>query len=206
MRGETEVLSKYLPEKAIDLVFQTIVSGNIQLRISRVRKSKLGDFRPAANGGPHRVSVNRDLNPFHFLIVFVHELAHVVVHERYGRGVQAHGQQWKMAFREQMKPYFELGVFPKDIELSLSQYLKNAKAINGTDLQLAKVLARYDTRVVSGTDLEILPAGSLFKIPSGRVFRKLDKQRKRYKCQCVASGRLYLFNPIAKVEAVNAND
>lgn len=206
MPADTEILARYLPQPAINTVYEGLKNGNIRLTVSRSRKSKLGDFRPGAAGKSHRISVNGDLNPFHFLIVFVHEQAHALVYDRHGNKVMPHGQEWKEAYRILMQPYLEQHIFPDDIARSLKNYLLNAKAINGTDLALTRILARYDTHKSSGTELETLPEGSLFRASSGRVFKKLDRRRKRFKCLCMATGRLYLFNPVARVEMLDAND
>jgi hypothetical protein len=43
---------------------------------------------------------------------------------------------------------------------------------------------------------------ALFKLKNGRVFRKEEKLRKRYKCTEIKTRRVYLFSPIAEVELV----
>jgi len=45
---------------------------------------------------------------------------------------------------------------------------------------------------------------SLFKLKNGRVFRKEEKLRKRFKCTELKTKRIYLFSPIAEVELVEA--
>lgn len=206
MPADTTILARYLPEPAIGLVHDSLKINNIQLTISRSRKTKLGDFRPGLSGKRHRISVNGDLNPFHFLIVYVHELAHAVVHERHGNKVLPHGKEWKDAYRQLMQPYLNLNIFPAEVHIQLKKYLISAKAINGTDLGLTRVLAGYDEGKASGTQIELLPAGAVFRSANGKVFKKLDQRRKRFVCQCQTSGRLYLFNPLARVERLDAND
>jgi hypothetical protein len=43
---------------------------------------------------------------------------------------------------------------------------------------------------------------ALFKLKNGRVFRRDEKLRKRYKCTEIKTKRVYLFSPIAEVEMV----
>ena len=50
--------------------------------------------------------------------------------------------------------------------------------------------------------VEKLPHQALFKLKDGRVFRKEEKLRKRYKCVEVSSRRVYLFSPVAEVEHI----
>lgn len=206
MPGDREIIGKYVPEAALDLVYDTLIQHKFRLHISRKRATKLGDFRAGTKGSPHRISLNHDLNPYHFLVVFVHEYAHLVVYEQYGRRTQPHGIEWKTAYRKLMQPYFDRDVFPPDLRQALENYLVNAKAINGSDVSLARALANYDLKQSAGTDLEQLAEGTQFRTAAGRVFKKLDKQRKRYKCLCMATGRLYLFNPLAKVHPLSATD
>ena len=42
----------------------------------------------------------------------------------------------------------------------------------------------------------------MFKLKDGRIFRKEEKLRKRYKCVEVSSRRVYLFSPVAEVEHI----
>ncbi len=203
MDEDKQVLKKYLPADAVDMVYNSISSHKLQLRISRQRHSKLGDFRPGINGRPHRISLNHDLNPYNFLIVFVHELAHLVVFNQFRYRVMPHGKEWKTTFRELMKPYFEKQIFPDDIGLALKNYLRNAKAANGSDLELSRVLSEYDPHVEKNPRIETLPEGTLFRVPGGRVFKKMERMRKRYKCLCLDNNRLYLFNPLATVQPLN---
>ena len=76
--------------------------------LKRSRLTKLGDFRVNRASGQYSVSVNRDLNPYQFLITFIHELAHLKVAEDHPRSVKSHGAEWKNAFKELHK---ELKVF-----------------------------------------------------------------------------------------------
>jgi len=51
--------------------------------------------------------------------------------------------------------------------------------------------------------LKKLPAKAMFKLKDGRIFRKEEKLRKRYKCIEVHSKRIYLFSPVAEVELID---
>ena len=50
--------------------------------------------------------------------------------------------------------------------------------------------------------VEKLPVNAVFKIKDGRVFRKGEQLRKRFKCVEVSTKRVYLFSPVAEVELV----
>ena len=197
-----QILIKYLPEETLDPIIDLIVKENIFLRISRSRTTKLGDFRPAINNLPHRISVNHDLNKYSFLITLVHEIAHLLVWNKYKRKTKPHGLEWKIEFYQLMNSFLDKNIFPEDVEKALKKYLKNAKATSGSDLELTRCLQKYDDNPQQLV-LENIPINSVFQIPSGRIFKKKEKVRKRYKCVCMTNKRIYLVNPLVNVVLVN---
>jgi len=120
------ILKKYLPEQSVDLIYEWLQQYNIHLKVSRTRSSKLGDYRPPQNGKGHQVTVNHDLNRFAFLVTLVHEIAHMLVWEKHGNRVRAHGREWKDVYRQIMVPFFEEELFPEVVLTSTSAaYFKN---------------------------------------------------------------------------------
>lgn len=195
---EKEILEQYVPEAAVDLVLAQIKDHNIFFKISKSRNSKLGDYRPPIRSSVHRISVNHDLNPYSFLITFVHEVAHLVVFEKYGNRVSPHGKEWKMAYRVLMQPYLENGSFPEDIKTVLDKSLKNSKASSTSDIKLSRALKKYDTPTEE-IHVEELEEGVFFQIKNGRQFKKGERVRTRYKCQNLQNKRYYLFHPLTPV-------
>jgi len=198
MEKYRSILRKYLPEAAVDKVFDMLKEHRAHLKISRKRTSKLGDYRSPHKDNGHQITVNHDLNPYAFLITLVHELAHLLTWERYRNRVRAHGEEWKAAYRELMDPFMEMGIFPADIRQALQTYLMKSYASSGSDLNLSRVLRGYDA--CSGPSLEDLEEGSLFRLSNGRTFKKGPRVRKRYRCLCIDNNRIYLVNPLVKVE------
>ena len=103
-----------MPEKAIPIALHWLENSNVQLRITKSRSSKLGDYRPPVLKKYHRISVNHDLNQFHFLITLVHEYAHLKNWEQHQRNVKPHGPEWQKAFREYMQPFLQMDIFPSE--------------------------------------------------------------------------------------------
>ncbi len=194
-----QILQKYLPENSSELVFEWIKQYRIHLKITRSRKSKLGDFRPAHKGLPHRISINNNLNKYAFLITLVHEIAHLVVFNNYGNRVRPHGKEWKLAYRNLMNPFIIEKVFPEELEHIIYQYLKNAAASSNSNILLARALKKYDPDEDTGLHIEDLDENSIFKLSNGKVFKKLEKRRKRFKCKNLETGKYYLFDPLARV-------
>lgn len=202
MEQHREILAQYLPSAAVEPVFELIETHKVHLIITRHRKTKLGDFRPGVNGRPARISLNRSLNPFAFLLTFLHELAHQLVWVKYKRRVSPHGEEWKKAFRQLRRPFLSTAFFPQDILDLLQNEDAKIFAASTADTVLARKLKNYD-KAPTGQLLETLPQNSFFSLPDGRKFQKLSKRRKNYLCFCLTNKRNYIFNPLAEVYPVN---
>jgi SprT protein len=197
MKTNKEILSLYLPSKAIPPSIQLLESSSVQLWITRSRSSKLGDYRPPLNKKFHRISVNHDLNKYHFLITFIHEFAHLKNWELHQRNVKPHGEEWKTQFRELMKPFLNQEIFPDELLEVVNHFLKNPTS-SVVNTKLLKKLREYD-KVKNIITLEDIPINSTFRIYNGIIFRKLEKMRKRYKCMRLDTQRIYLVSPVMQV-------
>jgi SprT protein len=192
------ILHKYIPSPAVPLIAEWIYHFDFKLKIKKSRSSKYGDYRPPLENTNHHISVNRDLNPYSFLVTLVHEIAHLSNFRKNGDRVKPHGEEWKLEFRRLMQPFFELGFFPEDVHRALTRYLLNPAASSCSDIGLLRVLKKYDD-VNGSVFLEELPAGTTFVFGKGRKFRKGEKIRKRFCCAEVGSGKKYLFSPLCEV-------
>jgi len=200
--SEREILSQYLPEAAVEKVHKALVEHRIHLKITRGRKTKLGDYRPPTRYTNHRISINHDLNKYAFLITFVHELAHLIVFENHKNRVAPHGKEWKSTYKELMIDYLQPSIFPEEVLSVLKKSIQNSKASSTSDLKLSRVLQQYDT--TNGfSKVEELPFESVFETQNGRKFRKGEKVRTRYKCRNLQNNRMYLFHPLTPVILVN---
>lgn len=172
----------------------------VHLKIVNERVTRHGDYRRMPSG-VHQITVNSNLNKFRFLITLVHEIAHLVAFEKFGRKIKPHGKEWKFTFQQLMLPFIRPQIFPEQLLPLIAQHFRNPKASSDTDARLAVALKRYDAHN-DKTYIFELPAGGLFKIYNGKVFKKGEKLRKRYECREVSSGRTYLFQPNAQVEFI----
>lgn len=200
--NETEILKAYLPERSINKVMEWIVQKNVHLKITKNRRSKLGDYRPPVNHTNHRISINHSLNPFAFLITFVHEMAHLIVWEKFRNKVSPHGIEWKYEYRHLMNTMLENNIFPDDISTVLSKSIVNSKASSSSDLKLSRILKKYD-RHKQVTHVEDLPENSVFQTENGSKFKKGIKKRTRYLCLNLQNRKEYLFHPLTPIMAVN---
>lgn len=195
-------LQSYLPAGSFDDVVYYLQHHQVHLTISRKRQSILGDYRHAVSNKNHRISVNGNLNSYAFLITLLHELAHLFTYEKFGHRVLAHGKEWKDEFGKILAKFLLKKIFPSDIEKALMHTLQNPAASSCGDERLMRVLRNYDEKREGVHLIEQLPAGALFAIKGGRVFKKEEKIRKRYKCVEVKTGKYYLFSPVYEVQIV----
>jgi SprT protein len=195
------ILHKYIPGPAVPVIAEWIYHYDFKLKIKKSRSSKYGDYRPPLRHTNHHISVNKDLNPYAFLVTLVHEIAHLTNFKKNGDRVKPHGEEWKMEFRLLMQPFLKLGFFPQELEVSLTRYLKNPLASSCSDVGLLRALKRYDKE--NGTVfLEELPQGSIFLFGKGRQFLKGETIRKRISCLETGTKKKYLFNPLCEVTMV----
>jgi hypothetical protein len=195
-------LSQFVPAPALPHVLQYLKQYNVHLTITRERQSILGDYRKSRNNKNHRISVNGNLNKFSFLITLLHELAHLLAYEKHNNRIAPHGAEWKKIFSFILIEFLEQKIFPEPVAKALTGTLKNPSASSCGDIKLTRVLQQYDLRKSGVHSVEEIPDGGLFTIKGGRVFKRHSKVRTRYKCQEVATGKLYLFSPVYEVKLI----
>lgn len=193
-----EVLAKYIPQQAVAPVFELIVQNEVHLKIVQERVTRHGDYRRGISG-KHEITVNSNLNKYKFLITLIHEIAHLVAFEKFGRNIKPHGQEWKYTFQRLMIPFIRPEIFPSQLLPLLARHFKNPTASSDTDALLALALKYFDAPSDKSFVFNI-PTGSIFRIHNGKVFKKGNLRVKRYECTEISSGRVFLFNPNAEVE------
>lgn len=195
-------LQQFLPPNTYDAVLQYLQFYKVHLTVARERKSILGDYRHRTHFSNHRISVNGNLNKFSFLITLLHELAHLLTFEQFGNKVLSHGREWKLIYGKLLEQFIQNKIFPPDIEKELLNSLKNPAATSCAEDGLIRALRKYDDAKSHVRLVEEIPSNDLFRCNDGRVFKKGEKIRKRFKCIEVKTGKVYLFSPVYEVEAV----
>jgi hypothetical protein len=193
-----EILKKYLPDQAVNPVFDLIVNHNVHLKIVNERQTRHGDYRRELDGR-HQITVNTNLNPYKFLITLIHEIAHLVAFEKFGRNIKPHGGEWKYTFQRLMIPFIRPEIFPAMLLPLLARHFKNPSASSDTDATLSLALKQFDKANDKNYIFEI-PFGSVFRIANGKIFKKIALRTKRFECLEISSGKIYLFNPNAEIE------
>jgi hypothetical protein len=188
--------ASYIPPKAIPFVEYLIDAHSFDLLIVKQRQTKHGDFRKLPNGR-FQITINNNLNKHQFLLTLVHEIAHHVTHQKFGR-VQPHGQEWKKVFQHLMSPFLQLDIYPKEMIAHLANYLKNPKASTDSDVKLSLAL-RGNIAEDGKKFIFALPIGSLF-IFKKIVYKRGNKRRTRIECLNMSNKKVYLFNQNVEVK------
>jgi hypothetical protein len=198
-----KVLDNYLPTGTFDKVYAYIEFHRIHLTITRERLSVLGDYRNSTPSKNHRISVNGNLNKFAFLYTLLHEIAHLLVFNKYGHKVASHGKEWKQTFGEVLFEFLKVDVFPPDIRAAIEQSMLNPAASSCADATIIRVFRNYDPKKKNLFLVEELDINDLFVIKGQRIFKRGEQIRKRIKCLEVNTNKMYLFSPVMEVEKIN---
>lgn len=200
-----EILSRYLPTSAVDPIYEFIEKNNVFMRITRQRTSKLGDYRwPQHCRQYHEISVNGDLNPYQFLLVMLHEMAHLDTFLKYGNDVQPHGHEWQTEYRRLMLQY--LTIFPEDVAALIKAYTAHIPLSHTLEKQIDAQLRHYDPDYNPSKDLTLdqLPVGTKFRITAKpwKPFRSIERRRTRWICLGLDDNKKYLVSGNAVVEVI----
>lgn len=197
----TEKILPYCPTGTISLVNSWLLERDFQLRISRERVSKLGDFRPAGLGKPARISINNNLNPVEFLITFAHELAHYDVYKRFRKRRKPHGDEWKHQFRNLLNEIIESKALDSDIcDAIIRCYFLRERIASSPCIILRDVLSpeNEDKPPV----VQDIREGETFMLRNGKRFIMGERIRTRYRCKEISTGKLYTIHPLAVITKI----
>ena len=185
----------YIPKSSIQQIQFWIDELGVFIKITKPRKTKLGDFK--IHKGQLVISINNNLNPYSFLITLTHELAHAFVYKNYKNTKDPHGKKWQLMFKSMLINFLTPDYFPKDILEVLSLHIRKPNASTLSDIKLSSVLKTYDTyKTLIISDIN---EGEEFKLSNGRLFIRGRKLRKRYRCIEKHTKKVYLFHPLADV-------
>ena len=195
------ILQTHVPTPAVPYCFDLWKGSPFELKLSKARQTKVGDFTSRRTKNHPRITLNNDLNPYQFLLTYVHEVAHLHVYLRHGTRVDPHGEEWKTTFTELMLPVLWESVFPEEILHELRRHMINPKASSFSDTHLTQVMRKFDKDAHQFVSLSELPEGSIFTF-QGRQFRKGKLRRTRILCREMHSKRDYLVPADAQVNNV----
>ena len=190
-------ICSFLPKKTCQLINRWIFELNVDIKLSKPRKTKFGDFKVINN--KLYISINNNLNRYSFLITLVHELAHAFVYRKHQNNVKPHGNEWKKTFKLMMLNFLTPNHLPNDILNCLSKHLINPAYSSFSDIELAKVLRNYNNKKT--LILDEIEERSIFKTleNESKSYIKGKKRRKYYECIEEKSYTKYLFHTLTEV-------
>ena len=169
---------------------------NINFKISKTRKTKLGDCRYMKKENQFYVSVNQELNKNQFLITLIHEIAHVISITKYGSKIKPHGREWKSEYGKLIKIAIEKKIFSRRIEPILNDSLKNIKSSHIYNYDLFEKLTKNKK---TKKTLQDIKDGEKFEF-NGDSFIKIKKLTKRYLCQKIKNNKKYYIHPFIEIK------
>ena len=198
---EISLINKYLPEGATYLVLPFFQQYPIHLNITKERKTILGNYCYEPQLKMHKITVNYNLNKFAFLVTLLHEIAHIATFVKHRHNVKPPGAEWKNNFKIVLNGFLANKIFPADIENQLMLSFENLKASSCADLDLAKVLKKYDLNNEENnlTFVQDLVPNDIFEYEE-KSFVVLKKNRSRFLCQNINTKQKYSFYALLEVK------
>lgn len=196
-----QMLAQKVPAPAVSYCVALWEESPFHFKVTRARSSKYGDYRYWPKTEKHQVTVNGNLNPYQFLVTYVHEVAHRRVHRSKG-DQKPHGKLWKDMFKALMLPLLNAQVFPDDVLRPLAKHMKNPKASAVGDLELFTALQGHNKDHKEVLTLAKIADGNSFSLKS-RVFEKIETKRTRALCHETRTGRKYLISLMAEVQVIS---
>ena len=190
-----QIFQKHLPPVSIPYCYDLWKRYPFELKLRNPRQTKVGDFC-SRRGQKPVITLNREMNPFLFLVTYIHEFSHHAVHIVYSNLPEAHGKEWKLAFKTFMGPIMDMNLFPDDLQHALLTHLKDPKASSFSDSRLTQLFRKHDGG--ESIILQQIESGKAFTL-HGKIFRKGKLLRKRFLCTEVKSGREYLVPGDAEI-------
>jgi SprT protein len=193
-------LERHIPAAALAYCMQLWDRNPFDFKVRKKRVSKVGDFT-CRHGKNPLITINSDSHPYVFLMTYIHEVAHLIVHKSHGWNREAHGPEWKAVFRQLLQPLLTNEVYPVGLLTVLEAHMVNPKASSFSDPELTKAFRDHDSNFKQATLLSQLPQGSIFEL-HGRWFRKGQLKRTRVLCHELKTKRNYLVSADSPVGSV----
>lgn len=195
-----DTLDDVMTNAQIDFVTPYYLNYPFRLKIIPKRITYSGLCRmPRVKGDDYVISVAYNPVKAVFFIVFLHEIAHMVVNHEKGRKISSsHGFEWGNAFRLLLAESAEKDCFTSAEKDVLLRFLKSGKkvtnkAMSGVELNITDL---YATGIIR---LGTIPENVIFTLKNGMVLKKIKKVRTRFHCVEPATGRQFRVHSAAEV-------
>ncbi len=201
VKSAQKSLSHFIPQPALEYCLRLHRQYRFKLIITPPRRTRLGCFSVRPMQQPV-IRINGNLNPYSFVITYLHEVAHCAVYLENKRKTLPHGKEWKQAFRRLLMPVMNASVFPEEILGCLLPYAADPKAATGSDRRLSAALGKYDVQTVEEANkipLMHVREGEIFVFQT-RLFIRGALRRTRVLCTEKKSSRRFTIPAHVLVE------
>ena len=195
------VFQRFVPLNAAQYCLHLYHQYGFEFKIKKSRKTKYGDYRFESTQQKHVITINNDLNPYAFLITYLHEVAHLMTYQKHKNQVNPHGEEWKNSFKIISLPILNPKVFPDLLLKTLAHYMIKPKASSCSDPNLYTLLKKYDHSNDTCL-LQTLQVGNRFLF-NGASYQYLQLKRTRVLCLQINSGKKYLISKISSVKKIS---
>jgi hypothetical protein len=189
-------LESKLPNNTWQLVSKWLSPYPCSVLLSRPRKTKIGDFRPARANKPTTITLNRDLAPYQMLLTLTHEIAHLINWSENGRKVAAHGPEWRNNFSALLRELSLIEDLDPQFKAAILNHARKPRSSAMYDPALFRLLRQLEGD--STTLLADIAIGSPFFF-HGRAFTKESSARSRCICRAHDNGAKYRIAKLAPV-------
>lgn len=198
---EDRMLSLFIPEEALEMLTRLMAAYPVRLEIKSLR-STLGRFQAGKPGEVHCIRMRKGLSKPLFLLVLLHEIAHLYTYEQFGRRAKPHGKEWKKIFADFLKEALPLNAFPPRVAEGLVDFIRNPKASMINSRGFYACFEEFSDYVV----LENMNDFECFVINSFKYYQKLSAEKKHIRCKDLHNGKTVLARRSAPVKQVAMNE
>lgn len=194
-------LAPFLPAGSLEVIGEWLRVDNLSIKLTSGRGQRLGAYKREASG-MQTILLNRNQDPYSFLITLVHEIAHMQARKLYGRHVQPHGLEWKQTYSRLIIKAAAIPSLPADICAMMAEIARSPESRHYGKISVSKVLLKYSTKAEPGELLCDIPPGTRFRMPDGKVYIKGEKIRTRYRCKLDGASSVWLISgavPVLRV-------
>lgn len=191
-------LQPFVPENSLPYIENWLQPYPFIIKIKKERNTKLGDYRKPLQGKPQIITVNHNMSKELCLLTLTHEIAHLIAFQKNSnKKILPHGAEWKHTFSEMILETIKL--YNIDLQKLLLKFSQNPKASFLADIKLAQYFMLQENPNVQ--TLESLSDNDTFWF-SKKQYQRLKKQKIRYLCKELSSGKMYLISPLAAIQKI----
>lgn len=192
-------LKIHMSPKQIEFVLPYFIERKLKMHIKTEKNSYKGLCRMPLNASDYyKITVCRTDNEDLFFLVFLHEVAHMEVNIKYGRKVLAHGMEWSNTFRALIIQSIKNSCFNDYSAKVLTDFLSKGVLITTAKMHKIEALIENNSNPDIIRVLQV-PENALFILQGGKIFKKCERIKTRYRCIDVKTGKAYRVHPNAPV-------